>query len=73
MREKEEMKSKLSPWVCEIKFAYVQSAISIISFILLSLQFVTSIRTKANISMGKKPENRSEASPARRAMGITSS
>ena len=32
-RKREEMKSKLSPWVCEIKFASLQYAISIISYI----------------------------------------
>lgn len=57
LREREEMKSKLSPGACEIKLACLQCAISIISYILLSLQFVTSVCTKTNISMGKKPEN----------------
>ena len=33
LRKREEMKSKLSPWVCEIKFASLQYAISIISYI----------------------------------------
>lgn len=51
------MRSKLSPGACEIKFAYPQCASSIISYVLLSLQFVTSVRTKTNVSVGKKPEN----------------
>lgn len=57
LREKEEMTSKLSPWACKIKLAYLQSAISIISYIFLCLQFVTSTCTKTNISMKKKQEN----------------
>lgn len=57
LREREEMKSKLSPGACEIKLACLQCAISIISSTLLSLQFVTSACTKTNISMGKKPES----------------
>lgn len=54
---REEMKSKLSPWACEIKFASLQSATSIISYILLSLQSVTSICTKLTYQWGKNPEN----------------
>ena len=51
-----EMKSKLSPWACEMELAYLKSATSIISYILLSLQFVTSIYTKTSRSTRKKPE-----------------
>lgn len=54
--EMEEMKSKLSPWACEMELAYLNSATSIISYILLSLQFVTSIYTKTSRSTRKKPE-----------------
>lgn len=57
LREREEMRSKLSPEACEIKFADLQCASSIISYVLLSLQFVTSVCTKTNVSVGKKPEN----------------
>lgn len=53
LRVREEMKSKLSPWACEIKFASLQSATSIISYILLSLQSVTSICTKLTYQWGR--------------------
>lgn len=51
------MTSKLSPWACEIKLAHLQCAVSINSYILQSLQFVTGVCTKTSISVGKKPEN----------------
>lgn len=53
LREGEEMKSKLSPWACEIKFASLKSATSMISYILLSLQFVTTICTKLTYQWGR--------------------
>lgn len=39
-----------------MELAYLKSATSIISYILLSLQFVTSIYTKTSRSTRKKPE-----------------